>query len=154
MATHRKWKLVCLGLLLTNVVAIRLWFDSRLEFSEAAEILASKNSERGLLDAERDFHTDALRVYTLETREHPRLPLQSVPLHPSFSGQKTGAFEIWSWPRYRSDRGERLDLLRDSAYVDTYNARMRILQERSASRTNRQVSTVFQGEGPPMRETQ
>jgi hypothetical protein len=140
MGAPRKWKLLCLVLLLANVVMFRLWFSARLDYSEAAEILANKSSERGLLDAERDFRAGTVRVYALETREHPRLPLQTTPLQASFIGRKDGPFEIWSWPRYRSDRSERLDLLRDSAYVDTYNARMRILSERFTNRTNRPVS--------------
>lgn len=139
MNAPRRWKLLCLVLLVANAVTIRLWFGAQWDYAEAAEIVANKDFERGLLDAERDFHAGIVRVYMLETHERPKLPLQATSLLRGFTGRKDGPFEIWSWPRYRLDRGERLDLMRDSMYVDTYNARMKVLSEHSINRTNRSV---------------
>ena len=141
MIAHRKWKIVCLLLFLINVLTAVLWFRARWDYWAAEEYLVDHRFARAMNDADHDFGAGTLRLYRLEVFATGAS---------RFTGEKDGAFELWTWPHFKPDpsRSPRLELTLDSTYVDTYNQRMRILHDRAGLRAAQDSSASSPSQHP------
>jgi len=118
----RKWKIISLGLFVTNMLTLQWLFRTDDERSHAEQWLGDSKWGEGLRQAEKDFREGKVRVYAMEVIPYPAIGQPIQDLTNEFTGRTDGSLEIWAWRRYQPE--DKLTLRIWNDYLDGYNLRM------------------------------
>lgn len=116
----RKWKILCLVLLVANLAMAYWLFVTKLYLDASASVAAFQKIKLAECSAEIDFRKDLLRIF--EIKPIPPESLGTNSYGKSFTGQKEGPFELW---QITVNATEGKDYLRrQSEYYNAYNEYM------------------------------
>jgi hypothetical protein len=126
----RKWKIITLSLCLTNLAMLQWVIRTGEESFHAEQWLSDYKWVEGVREAEKDFGTGKLRVYSMEVVQYPSVGQPIARLTNYFTGRSNGSFEVWARRRYQPE--DDLTLRVWQAELNGYNGRMTNLLRKHA----------------------